>query len=145
MRIALSLVMKWAVTNEWIAKNPAIGFKLPRSQSCGGRRVVRNRQLKAEQVEALARRLREPYSTVVWFLAVTGCRIGEALAIKWSDFAGNVLHVQRRIYEGEIDTPKSGDSDRYLPLPEELLLRLKAPRFRRVGLPGEERFADQRW
>jgi integrase len=126
MKIALSLVMGWAVDNEWIKKNPTIRLKSPREENCGGKRVVRNKELNGDQVEAIAKRLQEPYSTLVWFLAVTGLRIGEAVAIRWSDFKGDVLHVQRRIYEGEVNTPKSDDSVRRLPIPEELVQRLKS-------------------
>jgi integrase len=82
--------------------------------------------LRPEQVTALASKLKEPYSTLVLFLAVTGLRIGEAIAIKWSDFEGDVLHVCRRIYEGEIDTPKTKGSERHLPIPEALLARMQA-------------------
>ena len=125
MKIALGLVMGWAVDNEWIKKNPTTRLKTPREEHCGGKKVVRNKELTREQVEAIAGRLKEPYATLVWFLSVTGLRIGEAVAIKWSDFDGNILHVQRRVYEGEVDTPKSKKSVRRLPIPEELVQRLK--------------------
>jgi len=58
-------------------------------------------------------------------LAVTGLRIGEAIAIKWSDFEGDVLHVQRRMYDGKIDSTKSRDSERRIPIPPALLERMK--------------------
>jgi integrase len=126
MKIAFSLVMGHAVENEWLKKNPACHIKSPREEYCGGKRIVRNKQLTGAEVNAIAERLNEPYSTLVWFLSVTGLRIGEAVAIKWSDFKGNVLHVQRRVYEGAVDTPKSKKSERLLPIPEELLQRLKS-------------------
>ena len=81
--------------------------------------------LKAEQVHAVAEKLREPYATLVLFLAATGLRIGEALAIKWSDFNGHVLHVTRRIYEGNIDTVKSKRSERSLPIDPILKSRME--------------------
>ena len=77
------------------------------------------------QVVDIASNVREPYSTLVLFLAVTGCRIGEAIAIKWSDFDGDVLHVQRRIYNGKIDTAKTEGSDRKIPIPTVLLERMR--------------------
>ena len=73
--------------------------------------------LKREQVVAIAQRLNEPYSTLVLLLAVTGLRIGEAIGRKWSDFEGDVLKVQRRIYAGEADDTKTEDSNRSLPSP----------------------------
>ena len=74
----------------------------------------------------LLEKLSEPHATLVLFLAVTGLRIGEAIAIKWSDFEGDVLHVQRRMYDGKVDTTKSRESKRRIPIPAALLKRLKA-------------------
>lgn len=121
MRVSLGRVLSWAVACEWIEKNSCSGVKLPRAKAKITRTV-----LKPEQVTALASKLKEPYSTLVLFLAVTGLRIGEAIAVKWSDFEGDVLHVCRRIYEGEIDTPKTKGSERSLPIPEALLSRMRA-------------------
>ena len=59
------------------------------------------------------------------FLAASGLRIGEAVALRWSDFSGNVLHVQRRILDGEVDTVKSRTSQRTLPIDPALLARMK--------------------
>lgn len=124
MRVSLSLVMSWAASCGWIEKNPCAGVKLPRASNCAGRRVVRT-VLKPEQVIAIAEKLEEPYSTLVLFLAVTGLRIGEAIAIKDSDFDGTMLHVTRRICDGDVDTVKTEGSFRVLPIPEELLTRLR--------------------
>jgi excisionase family DNA binding protein len=124
MRVSLSLVMSWAVACGWIDKNPCAGVKLPRDSNCGGRRVVRT-ILKLDQVTAIAEKLEEPYSTLVLFLAVTGLRIGEAIAITWSDFDGNVLSVSRRICDGDLDTVKSEGSNRKLPIPLEMVSRMR--------------------
>jgi len=43
---------------------------------------------------------------------------------KWSDFDGDVLHIQRRIYERREGTPKTVSSDRHIPIPAVLLERL---------------------
>jgi integrase len=81
--------------------------------------------LTSEQVNAIAQRLKEPYATLVLFLSASGLRIGEALAIKWSDFKNNVLHVTRRIYEGDVDAVKSKRSDRMLPINPILMSRIE--------------------
>lgn len=120
MRVSLGRVLTWAVECGWLEKNPCSGVKLPQA----GDRVVRT-ILKPEDIVAIARKLEEPYSTLVLFLAATGLRIGEAIAIKWSDFDGDVLHVSRRIYEGKADTPKTKRSERDLPIPATLLARIK--------------------
>jgi integrase len=122
MRVSLGRVLTWAVDCGWLEVNPCSGVRLPRA---AGKRIVRT-VLKPEQVVAIAERLHEPYSTLVLLLAVTGLRIGEAIGIKWSDFDGDVLKVQRRIYEGEADETKTEDSNRSLPIPAPLLQRLRA-------------------
>ena len=124
MRVSLSLVMSWAVDCEWVQKNPCTGVKLPRARNCAGRKVVRT-VLKPEQVIAIAARLEEPYATLVLFLAITGLRIGEAIAVKWSDFEGNLLRITRRIYDGDVDTVKTEGSSRGLPIPGELVARMR--------------------
>ena len=52
-------------------------------------------------------------------------RIGEAVALRWSDFNGNVLRVERRIFDGEVDAVKSKTSERSLPVDPALLERMK--------------------
>jgi integrase len=121
LRSSLSTVLGFAVEHGWLEKNPCIGVKLPLGT---GRKIVRN-VLTPEQVTAIAGELEEPYATLIIFLALTGLRIGEAIAVKWSDFDGEVLQVQRRIYEGKADTLKTDKSKRSLPVPAVLLARLK--------------------
>ena len=91
--------------------------------------------LTAEQVNAIVGKLREPYATLVLFLAATGLRIGEALTIKQMDFVDNVLHVTRRIYDGDVDALKSKRSERRLPIDPILMERLEKLGKKRVGVP----------
>lgn len=121
MRVTLGRVLTWAVECGWLEKNPCSGVKLPQA----GERVVRS-ILKSEDILAIVKELDEPYATLVLFLAVTGLRIGEAVAIKWLDFDGDVLRVSRRIYEGKADSPKTKSSERDLPIPHALLSRMRA-------------------
>ncbi len=122
MRVVLGLTLGWATNCSWLEKNPCSRVKLPKRT--GGRRVTRT-VLTAEQVNAIAEKLKEPYATLALFLAATGLRIGEALAIKWTDFRGNVLHVTRRIYEGDVDAVKSKRSERKLPIDPILIARME--------------------
>jgi len=122
MRVVLSLTLGWAKRNGWIEQNPCAGVRLP--QQTGGR-TVRRVALTPEQVNAIAGKLEEPYATLVLFLAASGLRIGEAIAVKWSDFSDNVLHVARRIYDGDVGTVKSAHSERKLPIAHDLLTRMR--------------------
>ncbi len=123
MRVVLGLTLGWAKACEWLQINPCADIKLPRET--GGRKVVRT-VLTAEQVNAITEELEEPYATLVLFLAASGLRIGEAIAVKDTDFDGNVLHVTRRIYDGDEDAVKSEHSKRKLPIDSELLSRMRA-------------------
>jgi len=123
MRAALRGVLKWAVGHEWIPKNACSGVKLPKA----GKQSPRP-HITAEQVASLVARAPEPTATLILFIAITGVRIGEAVGIKWSDFEGDVLHIQRRIYERREGTPKTKSSDRHIPIPAALLERLRTLR-----------------
>src|SRR5581483_7938093 len=107
----------------WLSENPTEGVKLPRK--CGGRRVKRI-VLAPEQVSKMVGYLPEPYASLVLVLYTTGVRIGEACAIRHEDLDGCVLHIRRRLYEGEVDTVKTESSNRKLPIPETLATRLKS-------------------
>jgi integrase len=104
MKVALGLTLGWAHDNGWLPKNPTVRIKLPRST--GGRKVTRT-VLTAERTAAIVERIPEPYATLVLLVAILGLRIGEAVAVKFSDFVDGVLHVSRRLYEGDIDDLKT--------------------------------------
>lgn len=52
---------------------------------------------------------------LIYILLYTGARIGEASALKYSDFDGDTLHINRQWYLGEIKPPKY-NSSRDIPL-----------------------------
>jgi len=121
MRVVLSLTLGWAKNCGWIQTNPCQGIRLPRAT--GGRKVIRT-VLTREQILALAAKLREPYATLVLFLAVSGLRVGEAVAVKRSSFSGNTLLVSRRIYDRKEDEVKSKKGVRRLPIDAVLVSRM---------------------
>jgi len=122
MRVVLGLTLGWANDCGWLQKNPCTRVKLPKHS--GGRKLSRT-ALTPEQVNAIAEKLEEPYSTLVLLLAASGLRIGEAIAIKPSDFAGNVLQIVRRISDGDVDCVKSRASERNLPIDPMLVERIE--------------------
>jgi integrase len=65
-------------------------------------------------------------------LAVTGLRISEAIALRWSDLALDSrkprLRVSRAIVRGIVGAPKSRHGARPVPLPCELAVTLRARR-----------------
>ena len=80
----------------------------------------------------IASKLREPYATLFIFLSITGLRIGEGCAVRWSSIdADGILHVTEKVYEGKLGSVKTKSGERKLPLPESLLARMR-------GLGGRE-------
>lgn len=122
MRVSLGRVLTWAVECNWLEKNPCSRLKLPEA----GREKANHKLLTTEQMIAIAGKVKEPYSTLVLFLAVTGLRIGEAIGVKWSDFEGDVLEVSRTVYGGRAQSPKTKRSKRRLPIPAVLIERMRA-------------------
>ena len=68
----------------------------------------------------------EPYATIYAVAAMTGMRAGELLGLKVSDldFTQNLIFVQRSLWNGQLQAPKSQTSVRVVPMPEALASRL---------------------
>ena len=122
MRIVFKLTLGWAADNNLIKKNPCIKIKLP-IDACE-ERCVKRHVLTPMQITALVSILPEPYATLVLFIAATGLRISEAVAVKPSDFHGDVIRISRRIYKREAGDVKSKKSARELPVSGELKQRM---------------------
>ena len=78
----------------------------------------------AEQVKRIINASEEPYSTLWAVLSLTGCRAGEALALKRGDldFNKRVIRIRRTLDHATRKThsPKSRSSSADLPMPEAL-------------------------
>lgn len=123
MRTVISLSLRWASDCGWIETNPCVRIRLP--LQVGGKSVKRT-VLTPEQINAIAGKLEEPYATLVLFIAATGLRVSEAVAVKWSDFTDNVIAISRRIYAGDIGDVKTMRSVRRLPVDPKLIQRMRS-------------------
>lgn len=75
------------------------------------------------QIRAIVEQLPDEYKPFVFFIAVTGLRLGEARSIKWQDInleTGKLL-VSRSIWRSRLKEPKTEASKRPLILPIELV------------------------
>lgn len=73
--------------------------------------------LNVEQIGLIARNLKdEQEQLLALFIAVTGLRIGEALALRWMDFKGNELRINHTLYKGRLKQPKTESSIRPISL-----------------------------
>jgi integrase len=107
-----------------IRSNPAAGLRLGRAVASSP--VKETHALTEEEVVRVLREVPEAQRLPVEFLAQTGLRISEALALTKADidFGRRRLSVSRRLYEGELDAPKSRHGVRQVPLSPELARRL---------------------
>ena len=102
-----------------IRSNPCAGLRL-----AGRRPVVTDelpdtrRALTEEELARVIEETPEQWKLFVRFLAQTGVRIGEAIALRWGDvdFGARRVKVRRRIYKGTIDVPKSRYGIRDIPI-----------------------------
>lgn len=119
----LAQVLDVAVHDGVLEVNPARGVRLPRKPK--GRKVY----LTAEQVKLLAENAKRP--ALIWLLATTGLRWGEAAALRVRDV--NVLrgrvHVERNAVtvgsEVVIGTPKTHER-RTVAVPRRVMMMLEA-------------------
>jgi integrase len=68
-----------------------------------------------------------PNDVIIRVAALSGLRRGELFALQWIDVEegnghdGGQIHVRRRLYQGDLDTPKTDGSDRNVDVPQRLL------------------------
>ena len=77
-----------------------------------------------EEVRQIFAEAKEPWKTLYWVIIETGLRIGEVLALRFKNVEGEVLYVEKSVYEGVTDDPKSKAGKRRLPLSAPLAQKL---------------------
>jgi len=102
-----------------IRTNPAYGVRLAavvKVSDDGEQEQVK--ALTEEELRQLLDKTPEEWRLFMTLLAHTGMRIGEALALRWSDvdLGKHRLHVKRRWYRGAFAPPKSRYGRRAIPL-----------------------------
>lgn len=111
----LRALLATAVEDGLIRSNPAAGLRLASSSGAAGAAV---KSLTPEELTALLEATPPEWRLFVRFLAHTGLRIGEAVALRWEhvDLGRRRALVRERIYRGTVDHPKSRYGRRDVPL-----------------------------
>ncbi len=67
------------------------------------------------------------YGDLYSFLLLTGLRVGEALALTWDDVdaRSRSIHINKTLYRGQIQSPKSKSAYRDIPLTDDIFLVLR--------------------
>jgi integrase len=112
-KCGLSKVLGTAEEWGYVAENMAQKTKLPRRQR-GAERTV----LTPLQIRGLASAVDEPARSIMLLLVLTGLRIGELLALRWScvELKARLLRVAETVYDGHFDRPKTKRSERTIPI-----------------------------
>lgn len=125
-KIVLGSILDVAVENRWIDTNPVAKAKVPHNRA-----VQRRIYLTPQEIKILAGQMDEANATVIYLLAYTGLRIGEALSLRCGDVdlgrnRINVLRTQSVDVDSHIvETLPKGNRTRFVPIPSQLLPRIK--------------------
>ena len=104
--VLLQKMLNLAVALELLNSNPIQRVPKPKVER------AEKPSLSPTQVKAIADNMPSNLKALVVLLYLTGLRIGEALALKWSDldFDHSKLYVRRSVWRGKEQTPKSRKS-----------------------------------
>jgi len=106
VRDALSSILRSAVEDELLVKNPLERLKLPLDK--------RPRRAKPfispEQFNSLVQLIPEPYATSVYVCVWTGLRVSELLGLKWRCIHPDSIAIEERFCRGDWAAPKTDAS-----------------------------------
>ena len=109
-------VFTWAITSEaYQGSNPMEGTKAGGQTKRIGKLTERQEKIRAshehaytlEEVAEMLDRLPEPARTVCAVAAFTGLTRSELRGLKWSDYDGKTITVQRKIWNDYVGAPKT--------------------------------------
>ena len=91
-KIVASLVFDYAIINGYIKYNPATSIKIPKNAPSNKRELPSD-----EDIEKVKQSLDKPFGLFAYFILYTGCRRGEALALKYEDidFRNNTIDINK--------------------------------------------------
>jgi len=102
------------------------------------KRLKQPRTLSVKEFRVLLDKLQEPIRTMCIVAACLGLRASELVGLQWGDFDWEVLevHIQRGVVSGRVDEVKTTNSNRRLPVHQNLaalLLEYRAERIPEAG------------
>jgi len=119
-RDALSSILRAAIEDELLIKNPMEGLRLPPDK--------RPRRAKPfispEQFSSLIELIPEPYATAVYVCVWTGLRVSELLGLKWRCIHADSLSVEQRYCRGDWAAPKTEASAAPIAVEPQVLARI---------------------
>ena len=137
----LRAVFNFAVNNDWLARSPIRGIKLPMATS------TRSYSLTYTDVVAIADATHLTYRPMVWLGALTGCRWSEAAGLRVGDLdmMARTMRIEQVVVKDShgrpgVCSPKSEASRRIVALPK-ALVEMFAEHLTRPDLTAADRGA----
>jgi integrase len=120
VRDALSSILRSAIEDELLLKNPLDGLKLPPDKR--PRRAKPT--ISPDQFDAMLQLIPEPYATAVYVCVWTGLRVSELLALKWHCIHADSITVEERYCRGDWSAPKTASSAATIGVPPAVIARI---------------------
>ncbi len=67
--------------------------------------------------------LPEPARSIVTLIVFASMRVGEALALRWNDIRNDRIVIDERLYEDDLDEPKTNSGNREVPFDRQGILQ----------------------
>jgi integrase len=110
VRWQLRAIFRMAKSDGLIAIEPAEALVTPVPKTAMDKRVIGPAEIiRAQMVHELRERL------ILRLAVCEGMRPGEIVGLQFGDVRADSIHVERRVYRGKVDTPKSARSRRLIP------------------------------
>jgi integrase len=133
--IVLRLIFDYLILNNELEYNPTYSIKTPKSK----KPTVKVKSISDDQLKKIDNNIDRPFGLLAFFIAYTGCRREEALAIKWEDvdFQNKLINISKVvIFKNNIphveDRAKSRAGIRKIIIRDKLL-KVLSERSRRSG------------
>jgi len=114
LRAALGQEKIW----DLVDRNAAIGVKLRKKKASKP-----NQLLTFQQIKVVIEQLPEPTKTIVTLIVFGSMRVGEALALRWNDILEDCIVIDERLYDGDLDDPKTLHGNREIPFDQQGVIK----------------------
>lgn len=111
-----------------VTENPVRDAEIPRGKAKQGRAAYT-----LDEISAMLKVLPEPSRTVVLTAALTGLRLSELKGLRWEDFDGDSVLIQRAVWQGQVSDTKTLASKAYVPVVPQLIEALEEHKARNSG------------
>ena len=128
MRNFLRGAFRYAISREMVSRNPVVEAVIPRGLPSRPKPAYT-----LEEIKTMIAVLPEPASTTVVVAGFTGLRLAEIKGLRWEDFKGNELDVERSVWSGVISDTKTLTSKAPVPIISIVHKALVAHRKRTTG------------